>query len=238
MKNMEIYVNHDFDGILWQKMTETCFSNNKKQITFYGHYNYKENIITMNYSENDSADDRKDQSQNENNAQPGGRRIDNGAGLNEEDLEKTFLFDKGGNAGNPTEGKGVGGQNFGKENNTPAGNDKNNPTQMAGHTNAYFDRHEPSDEHPEDSNFTAEYQQGAPDYDKAQPNNNSMENNAPKPEKVERGNGENDRPHAQQTYTEGTDDNDGNTQTNIPGPNELPDQQKVGEDDGDEHIQT
>jgi hypothetical protein len=54
----------------------------------------------------------------------------------------------------------------------------------------------------------------------------------PKPEKVERGNGENDRPQKGDTYQEGTADND---QTNIPGPNEVPDQQKVGENiDGDE----
>jgi len=170
---------------------------------------------------------------------PSGSRVDNGAGLNEEDLEKTFLFGKGDNPANPTEGKGVGGQNFGKENNTPAGNDKNNPTQMAGHTNAYFDRNEPSDEHPEDSNFTVKEQEGSPDYSKAQTNNTNMETADPKPEKVERGNGENDRPHEQEPYNEGTDDNDGNSdaEPNIPGPNELPDQQKVGEGDGEEHIE-
>jgi len=60
----------------------------------------------------------------------------------------------------------------------------------------------------------------------------------PKPEKVERGNGENDRPHKGNTYREGTADND---EPNIPGPNELPDQQKVGEDVDDDdrgHIET
>ena len=169
--------------------------------------------------------------------QPGGSRVDNGAGLDEKDLERNFLFGKGKNPANPTEGKGVGGQNFGKENLTPASNDKNNPTQMAGHTNAYFDRTEPSEEHPEDSNFTAKDQDGAPDYDKAQPYS-TMENIDPKPEKRERGNGENDRPHEQEPYTEGTDDNDAGDKPNIPGPNELPDQQKVGEDEEPDHIET
>jgi hypothetical protein len=192
----------------------------------------------MNFKDNDIADDKDGQPYEENKTQPGGRRVDDGAGLNEEDIEKTFLFGKGDNPANPTEGKGVGGQNFGEENNTTAGNDKNNPTQMAGHTNAYFDRDEPSDEHPEDSNFTAKDQEGTPDYSKAQPNNTTMENTDPKPEKVERGNGENDRPHPQQPYTEGTDDSDGSGKPNIPGPNELPDQQKVGEDDSQEHIET
>jgi len=192
----------------------------------------------MNFNDDDFAGGSNDQQQTDQKA--GGRRVDDGAGLNEQDLEKTFLFGKGPNVANPTEGKGTGGQNFGQENNTPAANDKNNPTRMAGHTNAYFDRNEPSEEHPEDSNFTAPGQDGEPDYDKAQPNDTTMENTDPKPEKVERGNGENDRPHEQQPYTEGTDDNDGNGngKPNIPGPNELPDQQKVGEDDGIEHIET
>jgi len=72
---------------------------------------------------------------------------------------------------------------------------------------------------------------------KAQPV--SATNSDPKPEKIERGNGENDRPHKGNTYQEETAD--GDNQTNIPGPNELPDQQKVGEevdDDDWEHIET
>lgn len=156
--------------------------------------------------------------------------------LNEDDLERE-LFVNGDEKKPVREGGGMGGENFGKNNLTPSANDKNNPSQYAGNTNAYFDRTEPSEEHPEDSNFTTEDQQGLPDYDKAQRDQlkNSTE---PKPEKVERGNGENDRPHKGNTYQEGTADND---EPNIPGPNELPDQQKVGEDiDDDErgHIET
>ena len=65
----------------------------------------------------------------------------------------------------------------------------------------------------------------------------------PKPEPIERGNGENDRPHKSAPYYEGTDDNDGEQQTNIPGPIELPDQQKVGEPDPgntdeNDHVET
>jgi hypothetical protein len=174
----------------------------------------------MNFNDDDIAGDRDNQTQTTENIKPNAYRVDDGAGLDEKDLEKSYLFGKGDNPANPTEGKSEGGQNFGKENLTPAGDDKNNPSQNAGYTNAYFARNEPSDEHPEDSNFTAAGQDGAP-----------------KPEKVERGNGENDRPHPQQPYTEGTDDNDGTDGPNIPGPQELPDQQKVGEDDED-HIET
>ncbi len=54
-----------------------------------------------------------------------------------------------------------------------------------------------------------------------------VENTDPKPEKIERGNGENDRPHKQQPYQHDTGDDGA---PNIPGPGELPDQQKVGED--------
>ena len=178
----------------------------------------------------------KDQQQSENKTQPSASRVDDGDELDEKDLQKTFLFGKGENLANPTEGKGAGGDNFGKDNITPAGNDKNNPTQMAGHSNAYFDRTEPTDEHPEDENFTAASQDGSPDYSKAQPHS-SMENASPKPEEPKRGDGENDRPHEQEAYTEGTADNDSGDETNIPGPNELPDQQKVGEDDSDDEAE-
>ena len=197
----------------------------------------------MNFSDDELADDNKISPQTQETVKPNAYAVDNGAGLDEKDLEKTFLFGKGDNPANPTEGAGAGGENFGQENLTPAGDDKNNPSQNAGYTNAYFARTEPADEHPEDSNFTAKDQDGAPDYSKAQIKT-TMENTDPKPEKVERGNGENDRPHPQQEYTEGTDDSDGtgDSEVNIPGPNELPDQQKVGEDAGGDdekdHIET
>ena len=66
------------------------------------------------------------------------------------------------------EGEPMGGQKFGESGNTYAGDDKNNPSQNAGYTNEYFRRTEPSDEHPENSNFKVKEQEGLPDYDKAQ----------------------------------------------------------------------
>jgi hypothetical protein len=66
------------------------------------------------------------------------------------------------------EGQPMGGQNFGSNNVTPAGNDKNNPSQNAGNTNAYLARTEPLEEHPEDNNFKPANQDGAPDYSKAE----------------------------------------------------------------------
>jgi len=171
---------------------------------------------------NNDADDLH----TEEKTQPNAYRMDDGDNIEEKDLEKAFLFGKGDDPSNPTEGKSAGGQNFGQENLTPAGDDKNNPSRNAGYSNAYFARTEPSDEHPEDSNFTAPKQDGAPDYSKAE----AKASGEPKPEEPKRGDGENDRPHPQQPYTEGTDDSDGSGEPNIPGPNELPDQQKVGED--------
>ena len=191
----------------------------------------------MIYKDDELAGEHTDNSNNINNTEPNAYKADDGAGLDEKDLEKTYLFGKGDFEPHPTEGQGTGGEKFGEDNLTPAGNDKNNPSQLAGSTNAYFDRKEPSDEHPEDSNFTAKEQDGAPNYSKAE-SNNTMQNTDPKPEEVKKGDGENDRPHPQQPYTEGTDDNDGTDgdeiekeerETNIPGPNELPDQLKVGE---------
>ena len=85
------------------------------------------------------------------------------------------------------EGQGMGGQTFGENNLTPAGNEKDNPPQNADEHNAYFSRTQPAEEHPENSNFVAKGQEGGPGKEE---------------------------------------------ETNIPGPQELPDQQKVGEDDG------
>lgn len=202
----------------------------------------------MIYKEDESAGEHTDNSNTANSNEPNAYRTDDGAGLNENDLKKNYLFGKGDFEPHPTEGQGTGGQKFGEESLTPAGNDKNNPSQLAGSTNAYFNRKEPSDEHPEDSNFTERTQEGAPNYNKATSTTNTMENTAPKPEEIKRGDGENDRPHPQQPYTEGTDDNDGNgsdeinkeeRETNIPGPNEVPDQLKVGEgSDEQDHIET
>ncbi len=164
---------------------------------------------------------------------PNAYRADDGDGVEEKDLEKTYLFGKGDFHPHPTEGQGIGGSNFGEENKTPSGDDKNNPSQNAGYTNAYFARTEPSDEHPENTNFKAAQQEGAPDYSKAEPQSSTE----PKPDKVERGNGENDRPDATSPYREGKEDHE-DDEENIPGPQELPDQQKVGEDDVEDHIET
>jgi len=192
----------------------------------------------MAYKYDELAGEHIDSSKATNNREPNAYRTDDGAGLGEKDLKKKYLFGKGNFEPHPTEGHGTGGEKFGEENLTPAGNDKNNPSQLAGSTNAYFNRTEPSEEHPEDSNFTAKDQEGAPNYSKAISTTKIMESTSPKPEEVKRGDGENDRPHPEQPYFEGTDNNDGTDgddiekqerETNIPGPNELPDQQKVGE---------
>ncbi|MES2809400.1 MAG: hypothetical protein V4619_12280, partial [Bacteroidota bacterium] len=53
------------------------------------------------------------------------------------------------------EGQPMGGQNFGEKNVTPSGDDKNNPSQNAGYSNAYFKRTEPAEEHTESNNFKA-----------------------------------------------------------------------------------
>ncbi|MDB5110628.1 MAG: hypothetical protein JWR67_1742 [Mucilaginibacter sp.] len=198
----------------------------------------------MTLRENEPVNVQDEHLQKAENNQPNAYRVDDDKNVEEKDLKRSFLFgsheEKTG-----TEGKEAGGQNFGKNNLTPSGDDKNNPSQNAGYRNEYFRRTEPSEEHPEDSNFKANDQDGLPNYDDAQPYS-KMKNETPKPEKVERGNGENDRPHEQESYYEGTDDNDGNdddVEPNVPGPNELPDQQKVGEPDAGnrderDHIET
>jgi hypothetical protein len=123
--------------------------------------------------------------------QPNAYRVDDDNNADEKNLVRSLVGD---DEKKPvTEGQPMGGENFGSNNVTPSGDDKNNPSQNAGYSNAYFRRTEPAEEHPENSNF---------------------------------------KPDENPEYQEGTADNDGesNAKPNIPGPNELPDQQKVGED--------
>jgi len=174
------------------------------------------------------------------NGKPNAWRVQGDKNLDEGKLERNLYGKAESNMKPVKEGQAMGGHSFGKNSNTPTGDDKNNPSQNAGYTNAYFARTEPMEEHPEDSNFKAREQDGAPDYSKAQPYAN-WTNEAPKPEPPERGNGENDRPHEETGYREGTVDNENEPEVNNPGPNEVPDQQKVGEklsDDDIEHIET
>jgi hypothetical protein len=195
----------------------------------------------MLFNDNESVNEQEDHLQATENKKPNAYRVDDDSNVEEKDLKRSFIYGSDENK-TGTEGQPVGGGNFGKNNQTPSGDDKNNPSQNAGYSNQYFRRTEPSDEHPEDTNFKSADQDGSPKYDKAQVNSD-ISNEMPKPEKIERGNGENDRPHKGESYQEGTDDNDGNDQANIPGPEELPDQQKVGEPDPGntderDHIET
>lgn len=183
--------------------------------------------------------DTWDESPNKTGEKPSAWRVDDEKNLTEEHLERNLYGKAESNMKPVKEGQAMGGHSFGKSNVTPAGDDRNNPSQNAGYTNPYFARTEPLEEHPEDNNFKARSQDGAPDYAKAQPYAN-WKNETPKPEPPERGNGENDRPHEETGYREGTIDNENEPNVNIPGPNEVPDQQKVGEqkDEEIEHIET
>ena len=92
------------------------------------------------------------------------------------------------------EGQPMGGQKFGENNVTKAGNDKNNPAQNAGESNAYFNRNQPAEEHTESNNFKPAEQEGSPDYAKAQTGHSDKESQ---------------QSPSEQTYEEGTADDDG-----------------------------
>lgn len=189
----------------------------------------------MEFDDEKLSDDQNDRRDAEN-KKPNAWRVDDDDTTDENDLETGLSGES--NMKPVMEGKPMGGQSFGQNNVTPAGDDKNNPSRNAGYDNAYFARTEPMEEHPEDTNFKPENQEGSPEYAKAQ-TAPKITNEMPKPEKVERGNGENDRPHKGNTYQEGTADNE--NEPNNPGPREVPDQQKVGErnaDDDRDHIET
>ncbi|RFZ84864.1 hypothetical protein DYU05_04460 [Mucilaginibacter terrenus] len=179
---------------------------------------------------------------NEENTQPNAYRVEDDDAIEEKDLRRTYLFGKGddelsGDEPN-LEGKGYGGQSFGENVGTPAGDDKNNPSQNAGYSNEYFRRTEPLEEHPEHNNFKDPNQLGQPNYaqaaDGANAGQSDSEDNAPQREQDAQPS-EDSQQDANVSYEEGTADNDGNRSApseddnNIPGYNELPDQQKVGE---------
>src|ERR1700759_2598254 len=87
---------------------------------------------------------------------PNAYRVDDDQNLEEKDLKRNPLFGEGKmkSTGEPgMEGQGMGGQAFGENNLTPAGNDQDNPPQNATEHNAYFGRTQPAEEHPENSNF-------------------------------------------------------------------------------------
>ena len=141
---------------------------------------------------------------------PTAYRVEDDDNLEEKDLKRTYLFgdSKVKSTNDPgMEGQGMGGEHFGQNNLTPSGNDKANPSQNAGDNNAYFNRTQPSQEHPENSNFVARDQQGRPDVNKGDPNIPGP-NEVPDQQKVGEGKTEN-KPNPQQNYQEGTADNDG-----------------------------
>ncbi|WP_121811998.1 hypothetical protein [Mucilaginibacter kameinonensis] len=185
----------------------------------------------MELSDNEFRSDELNRPEQEEN-KPNAYRIEDDSNEEEKDLKRKYLFGKS-EMKSPEdegmEGKGMGGQNFGQNNITPAGNDKDNPSQMAGDNNAYFNRIQPAEEHPENSNFKDPNQAGNANYsDAINASQNGRSDEDTGEEKTSDG-----KPNPQQPYQKGTADDDGDSdkeqRANIPGPNEIPDQQKVGE---------
>jgi hypothetical protein len=162
---------------------------------------------------------------------PNAYRVDDEDNLTEDDLQRGFPVSKDDMKKQDApgmEGRGMGGQNFGENNLTPSGDDKANPSQNAGYTNEYFRRTQPSEEHPEDSHFTDPNQAGQSNYSQAIDAAKTGQSDKQPAQETDK----QAKPHPQHPYQEGTADDDGNSdkkQVNIPGPNEAPDQQKVGE---------
>ena len=160
---------------------------------------------------------------------PTAYRVEDDDNLEEKDLRRSYLFGKGdeeksGDEPN-MEAEGQGGHKFGEDNNTPSGDDKNNPSQNAGYSNGYFSRTEPSEEHPEHNNFKDPNQLGQPNYSEATGGASTGQSDEENAGPVKEGADDN-KNESEQSYQEGTADGQ---DENIPGPNELPDQQKVGE---------
>ncbi|HTK19608.1 MAG TPA: hypothetical protein VL442_08855 [Mucilaginibacter sp.] len=163
-------------------------------------------------SENETAG-KKNPTESPAKGKPNAYRVDDANNLEEKDLKRTYLFGdaKMKDADAPgMEGQGMGGQSFGENNITPAGNDKANPPQNAGEENAYFRRTQPAEEHPENENFVVQNQEEAPGTTKSRPNIAGPQE-LPDQQKVgeDTKQGNNYRPNPQEEYREGTADNDG-----------------------------
>ena len=143
--------------------------------------------------ENEFVNNRDDNSQSAGN-KPNAYKVND-----DDDVEASSVTD----AAPIREGQPMGGHNFGNNNNTPAGDDKNNPSQNAGYSNEYFRRTEPSEEHPENTNFKVDDQDGAPDYNSA----HAQESSPDEDNGIE--NHHESDPNPQAPYREGTADNDG-----------------------------
>ncbi|TWR26123.1 hypothetical protein FPZ42_10870 [Mucilaginibacter achroorhodeus] len=176
------------------------------------------------------------------NQKPNAYRVEDDDNLEEKDLRReAFMFGSEEKEANKPamEGQGYGGQSFGDDSNTPSGDDANNPSRNAGYSNDYFKRTEPAEEHPEFNNFKDPNQLGQSNFTEASgavPTGQSDEENSATEQDTEESNQEGDENKNEQnlSYQEGTADNDGsqtgvNSDGDIAGNRELPDQQKVGE---------
>jgi hypothetical protein len=176
-----------------------------KTIKFFSNYYIVPIPLTMLKEDETSQHEQNEHGvkSEENRSKPHAYRVDDDNNLEEKDLKTHYLFGdakmKDINAPG-MEGTGMGGQKFGENNLTPAGNDEANPPQNAGEDNAYFARRQPAEEHPEDTNFEDKEEQNPPNV----PGPGEL------PEQQKVGEDVNDkRPQPQEPYREGTADNDG-----------------------------
>jgi hypothetical protein len=166
--------------------------------------------------ENEPAEKSQTEKPSQKSSEPNAHRVEDDHNLEEKDLKTKYLFGEGKmkSPDDPSmEGKGMGGQSFGENNVTPAGNDEANPPRNAGEGNPYFRRTQPAEEHPEDENFVPKNQEDAPGENDDQPNI-AGPGELPDQQKVGEKEGEGDRriPNPQEEYREGTADNDGRSE--------------------------
>lgn len=170
------------------------------------------------------------QQQATNDTKPNAYRVDDDDNVDEASLRKNYGI--GGqmkNANAPgMEGEGMGGHKFGGTSNPPTGDDPANPSRNAGYTNGYLAKTEPSEEVPENNNFKSQHQEGEPDYHTAKSPSPTQQNNQQGESSIgEQSNtSEPGKADYHEEYRRGPDY--GSDAPEIPGPNEKPDQQKVG----------
>lgn len=107
----------------------------------------------MLYKDDAFLNDKNNHSE-QNANKPNAYRVEDDKNVEEKDLIRSMA---GNSKTKPIrEGQPMGGENFGANNVTPSGDDKNNPSQNAGHGNKYLRRAEPAEEHIENTNLKAQ----------------------------------------------------------------------------------
>lgn len=182
----------------------------------------------MNLQDETLLDAQDGQQQQDSHTKPSAHRVDDDDNADEASLRRNYIIGgemKDANAPG-MEGEGMGGEQFGGTSQPPTGDDPANPSRNAGYSNGYFSRTAPLEEHPENNNFKDQAQQGEPDYQQAQSTTPGRDDEQGQSAGEQGNTSEPGKADFKEEDQKGPDY--GSNSPEVAGPNEIPEQQKVG----------